>query len=62
MIDSVGKDTLTTRHNRRAGPTGGFPVSYSGYLAGVLGFSRAYEIVSNGNGSFYYAAAHHPEC
>ena len=43
MIDSVGKDALTTRHNGRAGPTGGFPLSYSGCLAGVPGCSRAYE-------------------
>ena len=43
MIDSVDKDALMTRGNGRAGPTGGFPLSYSGYLAGVLGCSRAYE-------------------
>ena len=38
------KPHLMTRHNGRAGPTGGFPLSHSGYLAGVLGCSRAYEV------------------
>ena len=40
MSGSVGKDTLMTQQNGRAGPTGGFPLSYSGCLAGVLGCSR----------------------
>ena len=42
MSDSVGKDTLMTQHNGRAGPTGGFPLSYSGCLAGppILARSR----------------------
>ena len=44
MIDSVGKDKLPTQHNGRAGPTGGFPLSYSGCLAGVFGCSQACEV------------------
>ena len=43
MIDSVGKDRLTTRDNGRARLTGGFPLSHCGCLAEVLGCSRAYE-------------------
>ena len=64
MIDSVDKDTLVTWHNGIEGPKGGasdFLLSCSGCLAGILGFSQAYEVVSKGDGSCHYLAAHHPE-
>ena len=61
MIDSVDKDTVVMWHNGIEGPKGGFLLSCSRCLVEILRFSQAYEVVSKGDGSCHYPAAHHLE-
>ena len=62
MIDSVDKDALMTRGNGRAGPTGGFPLSYNGHLAGCSDVAGPMKSAETLYGFYFYPAVHHTEC